>query len=178
MICGGLFTGRLFHRQRNPLSFHVYGQNFILNGCFPIDLTLPADMMPGNKMGPTVQEVEDLIAMDASSAWSPTDGAPSSADYPFDTAGSWMNSPRVVRVVIYDPSVPIVGGGSGGDSGTGASIPVGYSLAGFWIEGVGRQGNDGSVTGRYIPGAAFGGSSTGGGGPATGPVVKVISLVE
>ena len=32
-------------------------RNFIVSGCFPIDLTLPVDMMPGNKMGPTVQAV-------------------------------------------------------------------------------------------------------------------------
>ncbi len=89
-----------------------------------------------------------------------------------------MGSPRVVRVVIYDPSIPIVGGGAGGTQGTGASVQVGYTLAGFWIEGVGRQGGDGYVTGRYIPGSAFGGSSSGGGGPLTGTEVKVISLVE
>jgi hypothetical protein len=152
-------------------------RNYIVNGCFPIDMTLPVDMMPGNKMGPTVDAVEELIAMDRGSTWSDADGLPSSTDYPNNVAGDWMKSPRVVRVVIYDPRVPIVGGGSGGDSGTGASIPVGYSLAGFWIESVGRQGNEGSVTGRYIPGAAFGGSG-GPPGPLSGTEIKVISLVE
>ncbi len=148
-------------------------RNFIVNGCFPIDLTLPADLMTGNKMGPTVQGVQDLIAMDAGSSWSDADGAPSSSDYPYNANGDWMKSPRVVRVVIYDPSVPM----SGGPHGTQTYIPVGYTLAGFWIESVASQGNEGSVTGRYIPGAAFGGES-GPPGPVTGTEVKVISLVE
>jgi len=149
-------------------------RNYIVNGCFPIDLTLPADLMPGNKMGPTCQGVEDLIALDPSSSWSAADGVPSSPDYPYNAAGDWMKSPRVVRVVIYDPSVPM----TGGPHGTQSYIPVGYSLAGFWIESVARQGNEGSVTGRYIPGAAFGGEEGGPPGPVTGTEVKIISLVE
>ncbi len=148
-------------------------RNYIVNGCFPVDMTLPVDLMPGNKMGPTVQAVEELIAMDAGSSWSAADGAPSSSNYPFNAAGDWMNSPRVVRTVIYDPSIPMTGGGHG----TQSYIPVGYSLAGFWIESVGRQGNDGSVIGRYIPGAAFGGQG-GNPGPLTGTEIKIISLVE
>jgi hypothetical protein len=149
-------------------------RNFIVNGCFPIDLTLPVDLMPGNKMGPTVQAVEELLAMDSGSTWSDADGVPSSSDYPFNVDGDWMKSPRVVRTVIYDPSVPM----TGGPHGTQSYIPVGYSLAGFWIESVARQGNDGSVTGRYIPGAAFGGPGGGNPGPLTGTEVKIIRLVE
>lgn len=169
-------SGHFFIMQGNVGGETFQGaneyRNYIVEGCFTIDMTLPADLMTGNKMGPTVQAVEELIAMDPSSQWSASDGAPSSPDYPYNTDGDWMNSPRVVRVLIYDPSVPIVG------TGTGANVPVGYSLAGFWIESVGRQGNEGSVVGRYIPGAAFGGSSSGGGGPLTGTEVKIISLVE
>lgn len=169
-------SGHFFIMQGNVGGETFQGSNeyrkYIVEGCFPIDMTLPVDLMPGNHMGPTVQAVEDLIAMDPSSRWSSSDGAPSSPDYPYNTGGDWMKSPRVVRVVIYDPSVPIVG------TGTGAHVPVGYGLAGFWVESVGRQGNEGSVVGRYIPGAAFGGSSSGGGGPLTGTEVKIISLVE
>jgi hypothetical protein len=67
--------------------------------------------------------------------------------------------------------------GNTGGTGTGTYIPVGYELAGFWLESVGRQGNDGWVIGRYIPGVAFG-SGGGSPGPVTGTEVKVISLVE
>jgi len=146
-------------------------RNYISTGCFPIDLGLPVDLMTGNAMGPVVQGIQALIDNATLNGYSTT--FPS--DY--DTNTFEMGSPRVVRVVIYDPRIPIVGGGSGGTQGTGASVQVGYTLAGFWIESVGRQGNDGFVTGRYIPGSAFGGSA-GGGGPVTGTEVKVISLVE
>ncbi len=154
-------------------------RTFISDGCFPIDLTLPVDMMTGNMMGPTVQGIAALIAKDPASQWVDADGAPSSPDHPYDPVnGTHLASERIVRVVIYDPRDPIVGGGSGGTQGTNASIPVGYTLAGFWIEGVGRQGNDGYVTGRYIPASAFGGQSSTNPGPLTGTEVKTISLVE
>lgn len=153
-------------------------RTYISDGCFPVDLTLPVDMMTGNKMGPTVQGIAALIAKDPTSQWVDADGAPSSLDHPYDPVnGTHLASERIVRVVIYDPRIPIVGGGSGGASGTNASIQVGYTLAGFWIEGVAQQGSDGYVTGRYIPASAFGGG-TSTPGPNTGTEVRVISLVE
>jgi len=153
-------------------------RNYISEGCFSINTTLPVDLMTGNMMGPAVQGIEALIAMDPGSDWVALDGAPSSSDYPYDSVnGTHLGSPRIVRVVIYDPRNPIVGGGSGGDSGTNASIPNGYSLAGFWIASVGRQGNDGYVIGRYIPGTAFAAAGPTS-GPLTGTEIKVISLVQ
>jgi len=145
-------------------------RNYIKDGCFPINMGLPVDLMTGNAMGPVVQGIQALIDDATSQGFSTT--FPS--DY--ETNTHELSSPRVVRVVIYDPSVPIVGGGAGGTQGTGASVQVGYTLAGFWIAGVGRQGSDGFVTGRYIPGTAFG--EPGPTGPQTGTEVKVISLVE
>jgi len=148
---------------------------FIREGCFPIDLSKPADLMPGNRMGPTVDAVEDLINDptygDPGQTWNALDKHPNpTTKYP-----NWEASPRVVRVVLYNPSVPMMG--NTGGTGTGTYIPVGYQLAGFWLESVGRQGNDGWVTGRYIPGSAFGSGSPPP-GPVTGTEVKVISLVE
>ena len=77
--------------------------------------------------------------------------------WPIDLSDQYeLTSPRVIRVVTYDPSKQLIyGGGAGGTQGTGASIPVDYTLSGFWIESVSRQGNEGWVTGRYIPGSAF-----------------------
>jgi len=169
-------SGHFFLMQGNVGGETFQGandlRNFISSGCFPINMGLPVDLMTGNAMGPVVQGIQALIDNATRNGYSTT--FPS--DY--DTNTFEMSSPRVVRVVMYDPSVPIVGGGSGGTQGTGASIQVGYTLAGFWIASVGRQGSDGFVTGRYIPGTAFGGSSSGGGGPLTGTEIKVISLVE
>jgi hypothetical protein len=169
-------SGHFFIMQGNVGGETFQGsaelERFITTGCFPINMGLPVDLMTGNRMGPVVQGIQALIDNATRNGYSTT--FPS--DY--DTNTFEMSSPRVVRVVMYDPSVPIVGGGSGGTQGTGASVQVGYTLAGFWIASVGRQGSDGFVTGRYIPGTAFGGSSSGGGGPLTGTEIKVISLVE
>jgi hypothetical protein len=145
---------------------------YISSGCFPIDMSLPVDLMTGNAMGPTVQGIQALIDSATSQGYSTS--FPS--DYSTNTFE--LSSPRVVRVVIYDPRIPIVGGGSGGTSGTNAMIQTPYSLAGFWIDSVGRQGNDGYVIGRYIPASAFGEAASGTSGPLTGTEVKVISLVE
>jgi len=150
-------------------------RNFVRSGCFPVDLSKPIDLMTGNVMGPTVQAVEDLINDptygDPGATWNQAAGHPD----PTDNYPNWEASPRVVRVVLYNPSIPMSGSSDG--HGTHTYIPVGYELAGFWIESVGRQGADGWVIGRYIPGSAFG---SGGGppGPVTGTEVKVISLVE
>ncbi len=169
-------SGHFFLMQGNVGGETFQGaaelRTYISTGCFPIDTLLPVDLMTGNAMGPTVQGIQALLDRANQEGYSQT--------FPSDFATNTdeQSSPRVVRVVMYDPRNPIVGGGSGGDSGTNASIPFGYVLEGFWIESVGRQGSDGFVTGRYIPASAFSGTSSGGSGPLTGTEVKVISLVE
>jgi hypothetical protein len=168
-------SGHFFLMQGNVGGETFQGaaelRTYISSGCFPIDTNLPVDLMTGNAMGPVVQGIQALIDNATLGGYSTT--FPS--DYETNTFE--MSSPRVVRVVMYDPSVPIVGGGAGGTQGTGASVQVGYDLAGFWIESVGRQGPDGFVTGRYIPASVFG-APTGTPGPLTGTELKVISLVE
>jgi len=167
-------AGQFFLMQGNVGGETFQGandlRNYIRDGCFSINLGLPVDLMPGNNMGPTVQAIEDVIRRADQEGFSQT--------YP-DIDNSWqMTSPRVIRVVIYNPSEQLIyGGGAGGTQGTGASVPVGYTLAGFWIDSVGRQGVNGWVTGRYIPGTAFA-DSTESGGSQTGTEIKVIALVQ
>lgn len=166
-------AGQFFLMQGNVGGETFQGANdlrgYIRDGCFSINLGLPVDLMTGNNMGPVVQAIQDVIDRANREGFSQS--------YP-DIDNSWeMTSPRVIRVVIYDPRFPIEGGGAGGTQGTGASVPVGYTLAGFWIDSVGRQGNDGWVTGRYIPGTAFA-DSTENSGTQTGTEIKVIALVE
>ena len=127
--------------------------------------------MDVKKVGPTKQGVQDLIDGDPNSQWDITAKLPESGDYTF-LDDTWMNSPRVIRTAIYDPSIPMES--SSGGHGTHTYIQPGYNLAGFWIEDIGAQG---TITGRFIPGAAFGSSS----GPTpgnTGIEPKKIVLVE
>jgi hypothetical protein len=143
-------------------------REYIGSGCFDVDMNLPLDLMTGDKVGPTRQGVAELINGDSGATWDDALNRPVGGDY----ESNWTSSPRVVRVAIYDPSVPMLGSADG--HGTHTYIPEGYSLAGFWLESMGAQG---TVIGRYIPASAFG-SPTGTPGPLTGTEVKVISLVE
>jgi hypothetical protein len=166
-------AGQFFLMQGNVGGETFQGanelRNYIRDGCFSINLGLPVDLMTGNNMGPTVQAIEDVINRANQEGFSQS--------FPDLNDAHELTSPRVIRVVIYDPRDPIYGGGGGGTQGTGASVPVGYTLAGFWIDSVGRQGSDGWVTGRYIPGTAFA-TETNDTGPVTGTEIRVISLVR
>lgn len=118
----------------------------------------------GDMVGPTVQGTKTLMDADPNSQWNGEASLPGSDR--FHTAdGSWMNSPRVIRIPVYDPETAISNGKT--------SMEV-AGFAGFWIESIGNQG---TVIGRYIPNRAFG--ETGPvAGPAAGPVLKILRLVE
>ena len=76
-----------------------------------------------------------------------------------------MNSPRVVRIPIYDPEIAL---------NQGRSTMVIASFAGFWIESIGTQG---TVIGRFVrlPASPESGPAQ---GQTTGPVLKTLRLVE
>ena len=150
----------------NTYREYIAGEN-----CLDVDLNQPVDLMPGNKMGPTVQPVEDLIRTGPD--WVDTSIDPPSGD----------NNNRLVFVVVYDPRVSITGGGGQtGGSGTQAFIPGNTSVrtnlwyAGFYLDAVEKQGNDGWVTGKYT-GIMLSGTGTNQGSPV-GNVAKHVELVE
>ena len=166
-------SGQFFIIQGNLGGTNFYNggaeyRDYIANGCFSLDMNLPVDLMTGDKVGPTRQGVNDLISGDPNATWDDQLKRPVGGDY----ENNWEASPRIVRVVIYDPSVPMLGSADG--QGTHTYIPEGYSLAGFFLESLGAQG---TVTGRYIPAGAFGAADESA-GPSTGTEIKVIALVE
>ena len=115
-------------------------------------------------VGPTRQGVNELISADPTSRWNAAAGLPDSNQFHAGD-GSWMNSPRVVRIPIYDPEVAL---------NQGRSTMVIASFAGFWIESIGTQG---TVIGRYVrlPASPEAGPAP---GQTTGPVLKTLRLVE
>ena len=123
-----------------------------------------ATLEPGNMVGPTRQGVNDLISADPTSRWNAAAGLPESNQFHAGD-GSWMNSPRVVRIPIYDPEVALK---------QGRSTMVIASFAGFWIESIGTQG---TVIGRFVrlPASPEAGPAS---GQTTGPVLKTLRLVE
>ncbi|MBF8260195.1 MAG: Tad protein [Actinobacteria bacterium] len=118
---------------------------------------------PGNMVGPTRQGTNELIDADPQSAWNNEKNLPESSQYHAND-GSWMNSPRVIRIPIYDPEAALT---------NGRTDMVVAAFGGFWIESIGNQG---TVYGRYIPLQAFGAGPLQ--GPSSGPVLKVLRLVE
>ena len=135
--------------------------------CLDVNLNEPVDLMPGEKMGPTVKPVEDLI--NTGPAWNDTSSPPPSGD----------NNLRLVYVVVYDPRVSIEGGGHTGGSGTQAYIPgntetkTNVWFAGFYLDDIERRGSDGWVTGKYA-----GIMLKGTGGCGSPGLAKHVRLVE
>ena len=123
-----------------------------------------ATLEPGNKVGPTRQGVNELISADPTSRWNAAAGLPEGNQYHAGN-GTWMNSPRVVRIPIYDPEVAL---------NQGRSTMVIASFAGFWIESIDTQG---TVIGRFVrlPASPEAGPAP---GQTTGPVLKTLRLVE
>ena len=130
----------------------------------PFGIGDAATLEPGNMVGPTRQGVNELITGDPTSRWNEAAGLPESNQYRAGD-GSWMNSPRVVRIPIYDPEVAL---------NQGRSTMVIASFAGFWIESIGTQG---TVIGRYVrlPASPEAGPAS---GQTSGPVLKTMRLVE
>jgi hypothetical protein len=117
----------------------------------------------GNMRQPTVEGVEDLVAMDPNAYWDPNAIDPLGAGAVVGSKwSSWRASPRVIKIALYDPAEMYKGG----------KITISFTnIAEMFIEEVKK--NDASVTARFIIYAQ--GTATPGPG---GPLVKVIRLVE
>ena len=142
-----------------------YRQAIEGESAFPVSQGDSIALEPGNMVGPTVQGARTLLDADPASQWNGAAGLPESNLFRADD-GSWMNSPRVIRIPIYDPEVSL-------SNGKTSMVVAGF--AGFWIESI--EHHQGTVIGRYIPMRAFGQAGPAA-GPATGPVLKTLRLVE
>jgi hypothetical protein len=157
--------GHYFALALDGTGGSVYRDTIVNGSTTPVTVGDAISLEPGNMVGPTRQGTNDLIDADRNSQWNDAAGLPESGLHPA-ADGSWMNSPRVIRIPIYDPEVALV---------NGRTEMVVAGFAGFWIESV--ESHQGTVIGRYIPMRAFGqaGPAT---GPTAGPVLKILRLVE
>jgi len=57
------------------------------------------DLLNGNRVGPTEQGVDDLIAQDPGAQWDDATGTVVGSRF-----SSWMQSPRMIKVPLYDPA--------------------------------------------------------------------------
>lgn len=119
------------------------------------------DLKTGNTVGPTRQGVDGLIAQDSAATYDETTHEVTGSSY-----ANWMDSPRLVKVPLYDPRQLLTQGND--------QIEV-VAFGGFWLEGYDTQ--QGTMIGYYVTDAAPGGgtSTT---GPAPGPQLRIIRLVQ
>jgi hypothetical protein len=132
---------------------------------------------------PGQPDPESLMNGDPESEWvyDEKGGYPNSDSYGWSKdgkygAGNWKDSPRVIRIPIYDPTGTIGDGiHTPGKNGKTSFQPLGF--VGFWIADIQYEdNNNGTVVGRFITVGGWGGS-----GPEPGPTgtpVLNIRLVE
>jgi len=158
-------SGHFFALALDGTGASVYRDTIANGSDTPVTVGDAVTLEPGNMVGPTRQGTSALINADADSQWSEATNLPESSRYHSDD-GSWMNSPRVIRIPIYDPEIAL-------HNGRTEMVIAGFG--GFWIESV--DSHQATVIGRYIPMRAFGQSGPSS-GPAAGPVLKTLRLVE
>jgi len=142
-----------------------YRQGIEGESTYPVSVGDSIALETGNMVGPTVQGTSTLLDADPTSQWNAAAGLPESDRFHADD-GSWMNSPRVIRIPVYDPETAL-------SNGKTSMVVAGF--AGFWIESI--EHHQGTVIGRYIPTRAFGQPGPAA-GPTAGPVLKTLRLVE
>lgn len=119
------------------------------------------DLKPGNTVGPTRQGVDELIDLDPNAVYNESTHEVENSAYGDD----WMSSPRLVKIPLYDPSELLSQGNT--------QMHV-AAFAGFWLKGY--DTTQGTVIGYYISNSVSEASSSS--GPAPGPALKTLRLVE
>lgn len=140
-----------------------YRDNFTTCDTASVQLNVPYDIETGNMVGPTVQAVNDVIALDPSATWDSTTGQVINSAY-----GAGVNSPRVLTIGLFDPSqiAGIQGGGN---------LQLSFNnFALFFLEGV-QPGPSSPVIGRFM---YFATGSPGSSGSTTATLAKVVRLIR
>ena len=144
---GGNTPGAAAYR-RNICSCNL--SSIALGAEYPIE--------PGNMVGPTWQGVNELVNDDPDARWDDATHSVTGSKY-----GNWMDSPRIVRLAIFDPTQI---------TKSGAQTIRFNNFALMFIEQQSQMKDP--VTGRflyYVPGDASGASTT-------GSLVKTLRLVK
>lgn len=121
-------TGASVYRER------LADAGFCLNnfGTYSVQPGSKVQVEPGNMVGPTKQGISDLIAGDPAGTWDAQKGV-------VDASGAANpRSPRIIRIPLYDPRLPIT---------SGRNYLTVVKVATFFVESVDSKNN---VHGRYI----------------------------
>lgn len=124
-----------------------------------VTLGTPYPIKTGNMVGPTWQGVGELIKDDPNAYWDPSTQTVKGSTF----GGSWMNSPRVVKLALFAP---------GQITKSGMTTITFNNFALMFIESQKTQKDP--VTGRFL----YFVSGSGDPGPVTGSLVKTLKLVK
>jgi hypothetical protein len=123
---------------------------------FAIGDTVEVESKQGNMVGPTKQGVDDLIALDPGATWNVSAKSIQGSCAPGTCPGGQYRSysPRIVAVPLINLDAFFAGSPNGK-----STVPI-VNIMGFFIEGMGGQGNK-DVIGRLvaIPGVTKGTTS-------------------
>jgi Flp pilus assembly protein TadG len=147
--CKGGFGGGAAAYRNNLCSCN--NSSVTLGQSYPIET--------GNMVGPTFQGVGELIKDDPSAYWDPSTQTVKGSTF----GGSWMNSPRVVKLALFEP---------GQITKSGMTTIKFNNFALMFIES--QPNNKAPVTGRFL----YYVSGSGDPGPQTGSLVKTLKLVK
>lgn len=134
-----------------------YSQNICSCNNSMVILGQDYEIQTGNMVGPSYFGIRDLINMDPSAVWDPIGDS-----VKYSRAASWLDSPRVIKIALWDP-IEI--------SKSGKTSIKFTNIALMFVESQPRMHD--AITARFItyaPGAA----TTGPGGP----LVKTLRLIE
>jgi hypothetical protein len=147
-----------------------------ITGCNPSTtyIGVPMQIQTGDMVGPTRQGIDQLISQDPSAVWVPPSYVggvlqPGTGVVTGSNQANWTDSPRVIKIALFDPNqVAALRGGS---------VNITFNnIALMFLEGFAPvQGNPNKapLVARFL----YYAKGTGG-GPVTGPLAKVLRLVQ
>jgi len=138
------------------------------DGCNAISINGTVSLKGDPTFEPTIDEINSsIIPGDPTGFWPGGYPLPDSLDPNYSQASDlWMYSPRVMRVVLYDPQI----------AKTSGVIRV-DRFAGFWVLNADHSGSNRFITGYLVPDSAVGDTV---GSPPTliAPSLKTTRLIQ
>ena len=134
-----------------------YSQNICSCNNSEVLLGVDYPIQTGNMVGPSHFGIEDLIALDPTAEWDPVSNSVVNTN-----AANWMDSPRVIKIALWDP-IEI--------SKSGKQSIKFTNIALMFVESHARMHDP--IVARFIT-YATGSATTGPGGPLN----KVLRLIE
>lgn len=134
-----------------------YSQNICSCNNSLVMLGVDYEIQTGNMVGPSYFGIKDLISLDPAARWDPTGDSVMNSK-----AGNWLDSPRIIKIALWDP-IEVQKSGK-------QSIKF-TNIALMFVEKQKKMHDP--ITARFIT-YATGSATTGPGGP----LIKTLRLIE